>query len=94
MFQNPHYLTKGISLTLPPETVLLLWQMVADMPEPKDYLQVFRLSVEQGRQKVQHEQEQPPYERLFLFSCSQPVEAKVYVIDDGEHSTMLFAEEY
>lgn len=94
MFQNPHCLTKGISRTLTPETVLILWQMVAEMPEPKDYLQVFRLSVEQGQQKVKHEQEQPQYERLFLFSCSQPVNTKVYVIDDGDHSTMLLANEY
>lgn len=94
MFQNSHYMTKGVAFAVPPETVLLLWQMVAEMPEPKDYLQIFRLSVEGGRQTVRHEQEQPPYSRTVCFSCSQPVNAKVYVIDDENHSTMLLAEEY
>lgn len=94
MFQNSHYMTKGVALAVPPETVLLLWQMVAEMPEPKDYLQIFRLSIEGGQQMVKHEQEQPPYSRTVCFSCSQPVNTKIYVIDDEDHSTMLLAEEY
>lgn len=94
MFRNPHYITKGISLTLPPETIIMLWQMVAEMPEPKDYLQIFRLTAEENLQRIEHEQEQPPYKQNGCFPCSKPVKEKVYIIDDEDHSTMLLAEEY
>ena len=39
--------------------------------------------------------EQPEYRMEYLLpTISNPVTAKVYVIDDGDHSTMLLAEEY
>ena len=60
----------------------------------KDYLQVFLLSVDGENQRIIHEQEQPEYRKEYLFSSENPVTAKVYVIDDKTHSTMLLAEEY
>ena len=94
MFQNQRYLTRGVSLSIPPELVLLLWYLIEAMPEPKDYLQVFELSGESGKQKVVHRQEQPPYEQVHLLDWAEPVTAKLFVIDDGDHSTMLLASEY
>ena len=95
MFNNPRYATRGISGDLPLELQILLWSFIDSMEaDEKDYLQVSCLSAENGKQKIIHEQEQPEYRREYLFPCESPVDAKIFVIDDGDHSTMLFAEEY
>ena len=61
----------------------------------QDYLQVFRLSEHEGRQKIIHSQEQPDYrDEIITPIFVSPVEAKIFVIDDGDHSTMLLANEY
>ena len=36
------YLTRGVDAEIPIELQVLMWQAVDQMPEPKDYLQVFR----------------------------------------------------
>jgi hypothetical protein len=63
-----------------------------------DYLQVFILSVEsqngQPVQKIIHSQEQPPWSKASLLALENPITAKIYVIDDGDHHTFLLAEEY
>ena len=47
-----------------------------------------------GGQHIIHEQEQPPYRYELDVPCDDAVNAKVFVIDDLTHSTMLLAEEY
>lgn len=91
MFRNPRYLTKGVSETIPVLIQLCLWDYAADMD---DYLQVFELSPDGKKQMIIHKQEQPEYRREYLVPCSEPVTARVYIIDDETHSTMLLAEEY
>ena len=88
------YLTRGVDAEIPIELQVLMWQAVDQMPEPKDYLQVFRLSEENGLQIVHHTSEQPLFEMTYIVEVKKPVTAKVYIIDDGEHCTMLLAEEY
>ena len=95
MFQNERYMTRGIQNSIPQKLQLFMWSCVDIMPEPKDYLQVFRLSVCDGIQRITHEQEQPPYKcEHLLTTIENTIAAKVYIIDDGDHSTMLLAEEY
>lgn len=95
MFQNPKYLTCGAQRTLPGWLVLLLWNLIERIPdEQRDYLQVFRLSRTAGGQHITHEQEQPPYAYEMDVPCIDAVNAKIFVIDDQTHSTMLLAEEY
>ncbi|MGN0650281.1 MAG: DUF960 domain-containing protein [Oscillospiraceae bacterium] len=95
MFKNLRYCTKGISETVPLLTQIILWDLIDSMDvEEKDYLQVFRLTANDKTQHVTHTQEQPPYERTLEFRTDDPITAKIYVIDDGDHTTMLFAEEY
>ena len=78
-----------------PLLVAFLWQCIDAMPPPKDYLQVFRLSVsDKGTQRIVHEQEEPEYRKEYDIQVDTPINAKVYVIDDGDHCTMLLAEEY
>ena len=65
------------------------------MDKPRDYLQVFDLSEENGKQKIVHSQEQPEYMKEYLFETDTPfLCAKIFVIDDVTHSTMLFNYEY
>lgn len=96
MFKNSRYATSGVMADIPTELQFILWAMVDTLEIDKDYLQVFRLSNEGGKQKIVHSQEQPDYKREVVFNKTfwEPVVAKVYIIDDGDHSTMLLAEEY
>ena len=64
------------------------------MPVDIDYLQVFSLSAQNGRQRVIHTQEVPEYKREYVFNIGTAINAKIYVIDDGTYSTMLFTQEY
>ena len=64
------------------------------MPVDKDYLQVFYLSAENGRQKIKHIQEVPEYTKEYYLNSDKPVTEKVFVIDDETHSTMILANEY
>ena len=97
MFERnkPRYITRGIDIEIPFDVQLFMWQCVDTMPEPKDYLQVFRLSNMNGLQVIQHTAEQPKYKMEYLLPfVSEIITAKVYIIDGGEHCTMLLAEEY
>ncbi len=95
MFKNARYATRGINAEIPLALQLILWKMIDEMEvAQKDYLQVFTLSTENGEQKIIHEQEQPDYRKEYVFSTDRLVNAKIFVIDDGDHSTMLLAEEY
>lgn len=93
MFTN-RYITKGVQSEVPIVLRLFMWDCISALPEPKDYLQIFKLSVSDGKQKIVHEQEQPEFKREYLLTVSNPVTAKVYVIDSETYSTMLLAEEY
>ncbi len=96
MFDNQHFITKGISETIPPWLVNLMWFMIYQMEvESKDYLQVFELEKQpDGKQYICHKQEQPPYKYEMCLECTNAVTSKIFVIDDQTHSTMLLAEEY
>ena len=54
----------------------------------------FELTVEEGKQFVKHRQEVPPYEETFIVGGMGTYIGKIFVIDDGDHSTMMLAEEY
>ena len=65
------------------------------MSELKDYLKVFRRSVENGLQGIHHTTEQPEFDMTYVLAAADTkITQKIYVIDDGEHCTMLLAEEY
>lgn len=62
MFNGKRFVTSGIAEKVPLELQVIMWDMVDAMDDPKDYLQVFDLSAENGKQKIVHSQEQPEYE--------------------------------
>ena len=95
MFRNPRYLTKGVCHTVPDWLVRLLWSLVDRVPNNKrDDLQVFRLTRTGTGQHIAHSQEQPLYSYEMDVPCDDAITAKIFVIHDQTHSTMLLAEEY
>ena len=95
MFENQRYITRGVSERVSLPLQVFMWQCIEELDVPKDYLQVFELSAENGKQKIKHIQEEPEFKREYLLITDTPVlVSKIFVIDDGSHSTMLLAEEY
>jgi len=94
MFDNLRYLTRGVSATIPPLIQSFIWGCIDRLPDDCDYLQVFQLKPFGGMQQITHTAEEPEYRKVFLFPSDNPITAKIYVIDDTDHTTMLLAEEY
>ena len=94
MFNSNRYITKGVQENISLELQFFMWNCIDNLSEPKDYLQVFNLSVIDSLQRIIHSTEEPEYKKEYLISSDKPITEKVYVIDDGDHSTMLLAEEY
>ena len=94
MFQNKRFLTKGVQAEIPIELQLFLWNCIDNLPEERDYFQVFALKEIDGKQHIHHLSEQPEYSKKYTIALANQINQKVYVIDDIDHSTMLLAEEY
>lgn len=89
------YLTRGVDAEIPIDIQIFMWEAVDNMPEPKDWLQVFNLSAESGLQIIHHKAEQPCFDMTYIIPMmEEPIKEKIYIIDDGDHCTMLLAEEY
>ncbi len=92
------YLTRGVDNEIPLALQMFLWECIDALPEERDYLQVFELSESAtGLQKIIHKQEEPEYKAEYIITeelAPKAVTAKIFVIDDGDHCTMLLAEEY
>lgn len=98
MFDSKNrYITKGIESSVPLYLIMILWELIDREKQNTrlDYLQIFRLSKENGKQRIVHEQEQPkPFKKAYVYRMPETFTGKIYVIDDGDHETMLLAEEY
>jgi len=94
MFNNKRYLTCGVDNSIPLEVQLFLWECVDGLPEPRDHLQIFDLEQVGCMQSIAHRSEEPEYRQVYLLPSDSPIAEKLYIIDDGDHSTMLLAEEY
>ena len=94
MFTNERYLTCGIDNAIPLALQLFMWECVERLPEQRDYLQVFELKASGPMQSISHRSEDPEHHMEYMIPYDEPITAKVFIIDDGDHSTMLLAEEY
>lgn len=95
MFDNKHYISRGVNTTIPPLLQIIMWELIRTMPvSSKDYLQVFSLSESGGKQRILHTQEEPYYKREYLLNLGTAVNGKIFVIDDTTHSTMIMNYEY
>lgn len=93
------YITSGVQATIPAETQARMWSMYDNMPEKRDYLQVFNLKklplCNATAQRIVQTAEEPQYTASsVILRVEKAVEAKVYIFDDDDHVTMLLAEEY
>ena len=95
------YMTRGIQSDVPMETQLFLWELQTEIRNNSkeiDYLQVYRLKVEEGKQRILHTSEEPEYKKEYTIEVEEPIIAKIYIIEDdyGDKlvETMLLAEEY
>ena len=92
---KPRYLTRGIDASIPLEIQLFLWNAIDNMPEPKDYLQIFELTKKSGLQCILHKSEQPEYNMTYILpTVENAIECKIYCIDSTDYCTMLLSEEY
>lgn len=94
MFTNKRYLSRGVDDTIPIELQLFMWACIDQLPEPRDYLQIFDLEQVGDMQSLTHRSEQPEYHKVYLLPSENPITEKIYVIDDSTHSTMILASEY
>ncbi len=76
------------------ELQLFLWACIDQLREPRDYLQIFDLEQVGCMQSITHRSEEPEYRKVYLLPSEVPITEKIYIIDDGDHSTMLLSSEY
>lgn len=102
MFDNDRYITRGIKEKINIQIQNEMWNLLYALKQKKnfqiDYLQVFELNPVKNssyfNQEMIHSQEVPYYKNVILFSTKEAVTAKIFVIDDKDHSTMMLADEY
>ena len=94
MFTNKRYLSRGVADTVPIELQLFMWACIDQLPEPRDYLQIFDLEQVGDMQSIAHRSEQPEYRKVYLLPSEKPITEKIYAIDDNACSTMILASEY
>lgn len=101
MLGNDRYLTLGVRNQIPIDLQLFMLDCIDKLKEEGielNPLQVFefqRIRVDDLLiQLVKHRQEVPEYKKNYRLLSAEVVDAKILVIDDGEHSTMMLAEEY
>ena len=102
MFKKDNrYVTRGVNDEVDIRLQLIMWSMIDKLNDEGnvelDYLQVFKIKKEENKIVINQSQEVPEY------SCTYEIELedihiddeiKLYVIDSGEYSTMLFPSEY
>lgn len=101
-FTGTKFLTKGIREGLPEVLINYLWMLIEKLKTDKylamDYLQVFEIKpmnkYGKSNLSINHIQEVPPYKKIHLLENDVEVEGRVYVIDDIDRVTMLWAHEY
>ena len=102
MFKKDNrYVTRGVNDEVDIRLQLIMWSMIDKLKDEGnvelDYLQVFRIRKEGNKIVISQSQEVPEYSCTYeieLEDVQLDDEIKVYVIDSGEYSTMLFPSEY
>ena len=93
-------MTRRIADSIEFDMQVLLWEMIDQLKVDKieqDYLQVFEIRGVGDGCTIKHSQEVPGYTKTYEFKgirMQAGLEMTIFVIDSGEYSTMLFADEY
>lgn len=88
------YITLNANTRIPISTQIIMWFLYDRMGTEKDYLQIFKLSVQDGQQKILHIQEQPQWSEEIIYATDYPITEKIYIIKENDYETMLLAEDY
>ena len=102
MFKKDNrYVTRGVNDEVDIRLQLIMWSMIDKLNDEGnvelDYLQVFKIKKEENKIVINQSQEVPEYSCTYeieLEDIQIDDEIKLYVIDSGEYSTMLFPSEY
>ena len=102
MFKKDNrYVTRGVNEEVDIRLQLIMWSMIDKLKDEEsvevDYLQVFKIRKKDSKVVINQSQEVPEYSCTYeieLEDIQIEDEIKVYVIDSGEYSTMLFPSEY
>ena len=99
--KNNRYVTRGVNEEVDIRLQLIMWSMIDKLKDEEsvevDYLQVFKIRKEENKIVISQSQEVPEYSYTYeieLEDIQIDDEIKLYVIDSGEYSTMLFPSEY
>ncbi len=91
-FNNLIFTTRAVKEELPQEVLLFIVGLVQNMHKEikeVDYLQVITIE----NNTLIHTQEIPEYKKEYMLSI--PIEnCKLFFIDNGEYSTLMFNHEY
>ena len=98
MFKKDNrYVTRGVNEEVDIRLQLIMWSMIDKLKDEEsvelDYLQVFKIRKEGEKIVINQSQEVPEYSFTYEIEIEDiqiEGEIKVYVIDSGEYSTMLF----
>jgi|GEM_PF-4004446 len=98
MFNNDLFMTNGVSNTIGANLLINIMQAVTVFAKPgeldTDYFLVIKCSNDNNLQKIEISQECPIRKEFFRFESENIFEEKLWFIDDGDHSTLLYPEEY
>ncbi|MFI3166799.1 MAG: DUF960 family protein [Bacillota bacterium] len=94
-------MTRGIANEIPVEVQAFMWNIITEQVAAcggVDYLQVFTFSRNDNQLIVHYKQEIPEVSRRFAIEYRDEfykfLQETIFVIDEINHSTMLFAHEY
>lgn len=102
MFKKDNrYVTRGVNEDVDIRIQMIIWSMIDKLKNEGnvelDYLQIFKIRKDGNKIVINQSQEVPEYSctyKIWLEDIQLEDEIKVYVIDSGEYSTMLFPSEY
>ena len=99
--KNNRYVTRGVNEEVDIRLQFTIWSMIDKLKDKGnvelDYLQVFKIRKERNKIVINQSQEVPKYSCTYEMEIEEiqiDDEIKVYVIDSGDYSTMLFPYEY
>lgn len=102
MFKKDNrYVTRGVNEEVDIRLQLIMWSMIDKLKYEGDveldYLQVFKIRKEGNKIVINQSQEVPEYACTYEIELDDiriDNEIKLYVIDNGEYSMILFPAEY
>ena len=102
MFKKDNrHVTRGVNEEVDIRLQIIMWSMIDKLNDEGnielDYLQIFKIRKEGNNIVINQSQEVPEYLCTYEIEIEDiqiEGEIKVYVIDSGEYSTMLFPSEY